>query len=273
MRTFVIGDIHGHLTALQQVSKAANLRYDDLLITLGDYVDRGPDSKGVLDWIVQRSTSGKVIPLLGNHEQMMLAAHSDHDPDASELWMLNGGRMTLSSYGTNRKRGSIEDVPKQHWEFLERKCRLIYQTEQHFFVHGGIDPERGLEEQTELSLLWTRFDDAVPHPSGKIMICGHTPQASGKPRDLGYAICLDTCVFGGGWLTCLDLESKCYWQSDSRGEVRRGRLRTGSTSHGTGVKKVQRRDTRSDVWRRSTGQLFLDTSPLGFPTAAETPRY
>jgi serine/threonine protein phosphatase 1 len=73
-------------------------------------------------------------------------------------------------------------------------------------------------------LLWEKFGDPPPHISGKTMICGHTPQKSGRPKSVGHAVCLDTWVYGDGWLTCLDVERGNYWQANQRGEVREGWL-------------------------------------------------
>jgi serine/threonine protein phosphatase 1 len=73
-------------------------------------------------------------------------------------------------------------------------------------------------------LYWESFDDPPPHESGKVMVCGHTSQKSGKPRNLGHAVCIDTWACGEGWLTCLDAESGRYWQANQRGETRRGWL-------------------------------------------------
>jgi len=85
-------------------------------------------------------------------------------------------------------------------------------------------PDRDLDDQTDFAMLWARIQDTAQHQSGKKMICGHTPQQSGKPLVLEHAVCLDTWIAGGGWLTCLDVASGRYWQSDSHGETRVGRL-------------------------------------------------
>jgi serine/threonine protein phosphatase 1 len=69
-------------------------------------------------------------------------------------------------------------------------------------------------------LYWESFDNPPPHASGKIMICGHTSQKSGRPRGLGHAVCIDTWAYGQGWLTCLDVGSGKYWQADQQGETR-----------------------------------------------------
>jgi serine/threonine protein phosphatase 1 len=221
-RTLVVGDIHGHLVALEKVVKLAGLRPDDLLITLGDYVDRGPDSKGVLDWLIERDSPGRLIPLLGNHEQMMMDARTD--PEMRELWLTNGGDTTLTSYGASPEPGDLDIVPHAHWKFLESRCIKLYEEERRFYVHAGAYPDRELDDQTDFVMLWARVEDTAPHQSGKKMICGHSPQQSGKPLVLEHAVCIDTWIFGGGWLTCLDVETGMYWQSDRHGLTRVGRL-------------------------------------------------
>jgi serine/threonine protein phosphatase 1 len=217
MRTLAIGDIHGCFRSLRGVVEAAAVRDDDFLITLGDYIDRGPDAEHVIEWVMERARAGRLVPLKGNHELMILAARSD----AGMLfdWLDWGGDATLRSYGH-----SLEDVPKAHWDFLEYDCRDYYETPTHFFVHATADPNLPLDRQSEMMLFWEKFRDPPPHQSGKIMICGHTAQSSGRPRDVGHAICIDTCAYGGGWLTCLDVDSRRYWQANEHGETREATL-------------------------------------------------
>ena len=73
-------------------------------------------------------------------------------------------------------------------------------------------------------LYWESFDDPRPHQSGKVMVCGHTPQRDGVPRNKGHAVCIDTGVHAGGWLTCLDVKSGTYWQANEQGRTRTGML-------------------------------------------------
>ena len=115
-------------------------------------------------------------------------------------------------------------IPEAHWRFLEEELRAWYETPTHFFVHANYYPDVPLAEQPDLMLYWEKFDDPPPHESGKIMVCGHTPQKSGLPRNIGHAVCIDTWVYGKGWLTCLDVGSGKYWQANQRRETRSGRL-------------------------------------------------
>ena len=220
MRTLVLGDIHGCYQALQAVVAAASLTDDDRLITLGDYIDRGPDSRSVLEWLIarrKRVARGNMIALRGNHELMMLQARAE---DSMDMWLSCGGDAALESYGAPGGAGTLADVPDDHWQFMKYQCRNYFQNRTHFFVHANAYPDVPLEEQPKFMLYWESFCDPPPHESGKIMVCGHTPQHSGIPRNIGHAVCIDTWVYGKGWLTCLNVETGFYWQANQRGETR-----------------------------------------------------
>jgi serine/threonine protein phosphatase 1 len=98
--------------------------------------------------------------------------------------------------------------------------RSTFETESHFFVHANAYSDYALDEQPDYMLYWEPFGEPAPHESGKIMVCGHTSQKSGKPKNLGRAVCIDTWAYGDGWLTCLDVDSGMYWQANQRGETR-----------------------------------------------------
>ncbi len=157
---------------------------------------------------------------MGNHEQMMLAARTSHDKFSD--WLQNGGDATLRSYAGVR--GALRDVPADHWRFLETKLVDYVETETHIFVHANACPDMEMTEQPDYMLRWERCDKIVAHESGKVIICGHTPQKSGRPLNRGYAICLDTDACGGGPLTCLDAGSGRVWQADANGRVQRGHI-------------------------------------------------
>lgn len=215
-RILAIGDVHGCSVALQGLVMSVPIRDDDLVITLGDYVDRGPDSRTVLDWLIAREATGNLIPLRGNHEVMMLEARGGED--LQQGWLGVGGRATLASYpnGTDEQFAAI---PASHWQFLEQ-TRRYYETQTHFFVHANALPDWPLEEQPDDVIFWEKFHDTPPHQSGKIMVCGHTPQASFRPRNIGHAVCIDTWAYHNGWLTCLNPETGEYWQANQLGQVR-----------------------------------------------------
>src|SRR5262249_53264216 len=154
----------------------------------------------------------------GNHELMMLWARQERG--AAGEWLCCGGRETLISYARNGKPGTLDDVPEHHWDFLERGCVTWHETERHFFVHANADPEVPLDAQPDHTLYWQPFVRVAPHVSGKILVCGHTSQESGVPRNLGYAVCIDTWVYGNGWLTCLDVGTGRIWQANQAGKHR-----------------------------------------------------
>lgn len=225
MRTLAVGDIHGCSRAFDALLKAADPRPGDTLVTLGDYIDRGPDSAGVVDRLVRlaRSPDVRLVPLRGNHEQMMMEAR--HGPGELEVWLHCGGDAALASYSVFGDAGRLADVPDDHWRFLERTCVDWFETDTHFFVHAGAFAEVPLADQPVFMLRWEAFRDPPPHESGKVMVCGHTPQRSGRPRNIGHAVCIDTRAFKpGGWLTCLDTTTGRVYQANQDGDVRRGWL-------------------------------------------------
>jgi serine/threonine protein phosphatase 1 len=221
MRHVAVGDVHGCFKALTSLVEFVELRPDDVLVTLGDYVDRGPDSCAVLDWLIALRRRGKLVALRGNHEIMMLASR-DSD-EAMSTWKQCGGDAALASYSPFGDAGRLVDVPDAHWELLESTL-AYHETPTHFFVHANAYPDCPLAEQPDFMLYWEQFDNPAPHESGKVMVCGHTPQKSGRPRSVGHAICIDTWACGKGWLTALDVATGRYWQANQKGERRGGWL-------------------------------------------------
>jgi serine/threonine protein phosphatase 1 len=222
MRLLAIGDIHGCSRAFDALLAAVELRPGDRLVTLGDYVDRGPDSRGVLDQLLALDETGWLIALRGNHDVMMMEARRGALEETE--WRLCGGNATLASYVPRGTAGQLKDVPPEHWEFLERKCLDWYEADTHFFVHANVQPDVPLAKQLREQLHWEKLDTTGPHVSGKVMVCGHTQQRSGMPLNLGHAVCIDTWAYGLGWLTCLDVASGHYWQANQTGRVRTGWL-------------------------------------------------
>lgn len=218
MRLYAIADTHGCLDELQALMAFVNPAPEDILVCLGDYIDRGPDSKGVLDWLVREGGRRNLVALRGNHEEMMLAARNS--VDSLDLWLSCGGLVTLASYGVTADEDWSRVIPPEHWAFLEATVPL-YEAAQVVLVHAGLAPDCELAEQPKISLYWNKFDKAAPHPSGKTYICGHTPQASGTINDKGFAVCINTGM-PGGWLTCLEPASGCFWQVNHGGQTRTG---------------------------------------------------
>lgn len=128
-----------------------------------------------------------------------------------------GGDRTIASYGAKPGRDGLDVVPAEHWDFVENVCRDWYEIDTHFFVHANAYPDIALDEQPRFMLRWEPFHNPPPHASGKVMVCGHSSQKTGRPLNLGHAICIDTYAHGGGWLTCLDVRSGRLWQANQRG--------------------------------------------------------
>ena len=223
MRTIAIGDIHGTSSALDALLAAVRPTPDDTLVFLGDYVDRGPDTRGTLERILALRQSLRVVCLRGNHEVMMLAARRSNSE--RRMWMSVGGAQALASYGkAPGLTGTLDDVPPEHWDFLEKGLLPSHETETHIFVHANVDPGRPLAEQTEEHLYWEFLQGPVRHISGKTVVVGHSSQRSGQPLDYGSIVCIDTYAYGGGWLTALDVATRSYWQADVLGRVRTAKL-------------------------------------------------
>src|SRR5262245_45663511 len=132
MRYLAIGDIHGHAEVLRRLLEAVEPRPDDQLITLGDYVDRGPDSPGVLEMHIPLHKAGRLIALRGNHDVMMLDAR--HGQPYLADWLHYGGREGLVSYGIDPTRPQLNRIPDEHWHFLKESLVDWYEIDTHFFV-------------------------------------------------------------------------------------------------------------------------------------------
>ncbi len=216
-RTLAIGDIHGCIDALKTLWDTIQPQAHDLVIFVGDYVDRGPDSKGVIDFILEKRKQYNIISLIGNHEEKFCLAR--YGASEIDTWLAYwGGKETLDSYG-----GSIDDVPENHWEFL-RTCHPSYETDTHIFVHANLEHDVPVAKQLPFTIIHKKFGTPLPHQSGKTMICGHTAQQSYIPENLGHAICIDTDPGRGGWLTCLHVETGKYWQANVGGKTREDKL-------------------------------------------------
>jgi len=210
-RLIAIGDIHGCLTALERVLEAVAPKPEDTIVTLGDYVNCGPNSRSVIERLMELGNQCSLVPLLGNHDETFLDVLSGQLPLDALLEM--GGHATMNSYDYQ---GSLSVVPPEHVFFLA-SCKLIFETDNHFFAHANYAPNKPLDQQSRIDLLWRSLRDSEPaeHYSKKRAILGHTPQPSGVPLDRGHLICIDTgCVYGGV-LTALDVVSGTLWQADN----------------------------------------------------------
>lgn len=213
-RLIAIGDVHGCAVALHTLLHWIQPTSGDTLVFLGDYVDRGLHSASVLEMLCELVPRCNVIPLIGNHEIMMVnALKTDRD---LQCWLENGGLATLHSYG-----GRTKNIPQHHIAFLNH-CVRYYESDRHFFVHAGYVPDLPLAEQPGTRLFWEHIldDPPGPHISGKKAIAGHTPQESHEIRDLGHLAIIDTVCVDGGWLTALEVNTEQIWQTDNLGHRR-----------------------------------------------------
>jgi serine/threonine protein phosphatase 1 len=223
MKIFVIGDIHGHLTALEALLEVVPFSTGDLLVFLGDYVDKGPDVRGVLDFLLRFAERPNTIFLRGNHDQMLVDAYLDSSKFG--IWECLAGANPLASYGSGATEELLGSVPEIHLGFLRNRCVDHFETDRFILVHGGIRPGLAPAHEDTDHLHWLTLSMALPHASGRTVICGHSAQASGQVADLGHTICIDTGISKGGMLTCLELTGFECWQSTEDGRTQRGQLR------------------------------------------------
>lgn len=215
-RVIAIGDIHGCLPALETILAEVKPDEGDLVITLGDVIDRGPDSRGVIDRLLALRSEVSVVSILGNHEEMLLTILDGHHYMFGD-WMAFGGSATLDSYETEDPGG----IPQTHIDFL-RACVPVAELPETFFVHASYLPRKPLAKQPAEVLRWESLRERIPkpHSSGKLCICGHTAQKSGEILNAGHLLCIDTWVYGDGWLTAFDVGSGKTWQANKEGELR-----------------------------------------------------
>jgi serine/threonine protein phosphatase 1 len=172
--------------------------------------------------LIELKRQWNVVCLRGNHELMMLEAYRGGRSE-KKMWLGVGGVQTLGSYGrTPGQAGTLDDVPPEHWEFLEHGLVNYYESEAFIFVHATVNCDLPLDKQSNDDLLWEFLPPRLVHISKKIVICGHTSQKSGEPLVIPGAVCIDTHAYSSGWLTALDVDSGRYWQVDMLGRKRGG---------------------------------------------------
>ena len=210
-RYFAIGDIHGCVDKLTALMGLIRVDWaEDTVVFLGDYVDRGPDSKPVVDYVMElREKYGRVVCLRGNHEAMFLN-YLDRREEQMFLW--NGGRETLKSYGIDP---DAEDrktkIPPKHLEFF-RTLLPCYETGKYLFVHAGVRPDIPMELQDPHDLIWIRHEFfTAEHGLKKTVVFGHTPFRR-EPFVGEKMIGIDTGAVYGGALTCLELPATKFHQ-------------------------------------------------------------
>ncbi|MDB5653456.1 MAG: serine/threonine protein phosphatase [Tardiphaga sp.] len=220
IRVYAISDIHGRSDLLQQLFTVIDVDIKTsqparaIQVFLGDYVDRGPDSRGVLDLLIERGQSHETVFLKGNHESFFLDVL--HDPAKLSDWRQYGGLLTLLSYGVhptmnpNSKdqvtliKALVEAMPADHVRFLEN-LQPSFTCGDFFFVHAGVRPGVPLDKQREEDLFWIREDFLNSEDDfGKFVVHGHTPVS--VPDIRRNRINIDTGAYATGNLTLLTMQ-------------------------------------------------------------------
>jgi serine/threonine protein phosphatase 1 len=228
-RIIAIGDIHGHGAPVKRLLDRIEPGPGDLLVFIGDYVDRGPESRRVLDDLVMLKRTQSAVFLKGNHEDMMLGALG-YPAVVTDFgnWLFNGGTATLASYGfdgvdiqrmmgardgSQRAAEILNAVPKSHVEFL-RGLQMYCESERFFFCHAGVDPRVPLEEgkRNEFDLLWRRDHLYAGNPVWeKTVVFGHTPVE--EVMITGKHVAIDTGLYAFGTLSAVDVLSGQVFQA------------------------------------------------------------
>jgi serine/threonine protein phosphatase 1 len=198
--TYAVGDIHGSLDKLKALVEACREHANGQafrFVFLGDYIDRGPDSAGVLRFMMslQADLPKQIIALKGNHEAWAVSLLNG----TTELtpWLRNGGAETLQSYGVK----DIGDLPRAHLDWM-RSLRLFFDDGRRFFVHAGVNPGKPLDAQDEQEMLWIRMPFLTNNRDyGRLIVHGHTPLENSKPELRINRLNLDTAAAFGGPLT------------------------------------------------------------------------
>ena len=219
---YAIGDIHGQREQLEQLLAQLPLESGDHLVFIGDYVDRGPDPKGVVDLLLDLRQHHDCTFLIGNHEAMFLSFLGWEGPlyFGAEAFLHNGGETTLQTYGYFD--GDREfALPKEHEEFYA-SLKLWHIEGEYAFVHAGIsreslqlsDIEYALKRETPKELLWQRGTADLPHSLGITIVYGHTPMPDLQVRwNLPYSIGIDTGAVYGGALTAIRLPDETIFSA------------------------------------------------------------
>lgn len=216
-RVYAVGDIHGCLDTLERLHEeiardaAASEAERKVLVYLGDYVDRGPDSQGVIDLLIEEPLAGfEIVHLMGNHEQFLLEFLDD--PEVIRIWLPNGGEETLRSFGVNPFTGGAAGLQEglraalsAPQQLFLRALKLSHVEGDYLFVHAGLRPGIPFEEQDPHDLMWIRQEFLESRADfGKVVVHGHSPTR--KPEQRANRIGIDTGAVYGGSLTALVLE-------------------------------------------------------------------
>lgn len=206
-KIYIIGDIHGCLDMLKRLmDKIAWSPDKDALIFVGDYIDRGQNPKGVVDYILELMRQcSRVQCLKGNHEAMFLNFLSGIERD---MFIANGGWKTIESYGPHGPLNDAFSLPPDHQVFYD-SLKLYLELDDYYVVHAGFKPGLAIEEQVESDMIWIRKPFiSSDHDFGKKVIFGHTPFS--EPLIMKNKIGLDTGAVYGNKLTCLELPEERF---------------------------------------------------------------
>jgi serine/threonine protein phosphatase 1 len=212
-KIFVIGDIHGQLGMLEELMTKIPWRPgEDALFFLGDYVDRGPDSRGVVDYILSlKKNYSRVRCVLGNHERML----RDYLEGVNrEVYLANGGGPTLREYSSEKDYARsllFQEIPNDHKNFYD-SLKPYFELENYFLVHAGLRPGLPMRRQSEIDMLWIREPFiSSPYDFGKKVIFGHTPFP--EPLVMNNKIGIDAGAAYGRRLCCLELPVEKFYFS------------------------------------------------------------
>ncbi len=217
-RIYAVGDVHGCAERLREVHGAIAADLTErpvaapLLLHIGDYIDRGPDSAGVIDILLHEPVAPglRVVNLMGNHEDMLLQAlAAPEEARLAEHWLFNGGMATLASWGLDPRGGGaawLPGIPPDHLAFL-RRLSMRHEAGDYLFVHAGVRPGVPLDQQSAQDLMWIREPFlSYRGDFGAVVVHGHTPirEPALRPNRIG----IDTGAVMGGRLTCAVFEGE-----------------------------------------------------------------
>lgn len=231
-RMLVISDIHGELEKFDGLLAAVGYNPEkDQLILLGDYVDRGPNARGVIEKVIALKEAGALV-LKGNHEDLMIKALTTQEERAWKRWaQINGGDMTLRSYGFTEADFAVDEnaetfiqptlqseILTQHLAFITNLETYI-ETEDYIFVHAGVQPGTPVSETDPHTLMWIRDEFHTGYSGHKIVVFGHTSTETlhGDPDNfhvyfgMNRIIGIDGGAVYGGQLNCLELPSQAVY--------------------------------------------------------------
>ena len=207
-KIFAVGDIHGCYDKLIALIDKIDIDFEsDILVFLGDYIDRGPQSYEVLEYLADlKSNHSNTVFLKGNHEEMLEKYLNGKD---RVTYLVNGGQQTLESYMNRPREEDEPPIPRKHLEFYN-SLRVFYETENYIFVHAGLKNKVPVENQKTEDLLWIRkrFIESK-YDFGKMVVFGHTPLH--EPLLLPNKIGIDTGAVYGNKLTCVRLPELVFY--------------------------------------------------------------